>query len=104
MAEYRPVEELYDLETDPHEVNNLAENPDYQATLKDFRSRLDRWISETDDKGQMPEDPQVALYWDRFMRDRWVEWMDAKGFSPEVDNQEYLRWWEVRLKQMKNLT
>ncbi len=104
MAEYRPVEELYELETDPHEVNNLAEDPDYDATLREFRSRLDQWIVDTGDKGQMPEDPEVALYWDRFMRDRWEEWMEAKGFSPEVDNQEYIRWWEVRLKQMKNLT
>jgi acyl-CoA-binding protein len=104
MAEYRPVEELYDLQADTHEVNNLAEDPDYHATLADFRSRLDGWISETDDKGQMPENPEVALFWDRFMWDRWEEWMETKGFSPEVDNQEYLRWWEVRLRQMKNLT
>src|SRR5262249_61324169 len=57
-----PQEELYDLEADPHEVNNLATSPDpaHRAVLERLRSVLDRWIEETDDQGRIPESPEVA--------------------------------------------
>jgi N-sulfoglucosamine sulfohydrolase len=51
----RVPEELYDLESDPHEINNLADDPAYTETLKEHRQILEDWMSETDDKGQYPE-------------------------------------------------
>ncbi|NVO25525.1 choline-sulfatase [Donghicola sp. C2-DW-16] len=37
-------EQLFDLENDPHELTNLAENPDYASVLADFRAQADaRW-------------------------------------------------------------
>ncbi len=33
--------ELYDLSTDPHEMSNLIDDPDYDAIEKDLRKRLD---------------------------------------------------------------
>lgn len=36
----RPPEELYDLKKDPWEMNNLAEDPEYQEVLKRYRGRL----------------------------------------------------------------
>jgi len=60
MADSRPPEELYWLERDPHELNNLAGNPDYQETLVKFRQLLDTWIEETGDRGEIPEDPEVV--------------------------------------------
>jgi hypothetical protein len=52
----RPPEELYDIENDPFELNNLAADPDYEAVRAEYAAILDRWIAETDDKGQYPED------------------------------------------------
>jgi len=52
----RPAEELYDLESDPYELHNLAGSPDYQDVRDEYASVLDRWARETDDKGQYPED------------------------------------------------
>jgi arylsulfatase A-like enzyme len=46
----RPAEELYDLQSDPHELKNLAADPAHAATLADLRGRLDTWIKQTDDK------------------------------------------------------
>ena len=40
---YRAPEELYDLASDPDELNNLAEAPRYRDVLLDLRSRLSRW-------------------------------------------------------------
>lgn len=51
----RPAEELYDLEKDPDQVNNLATNPKFEAELKRHRDILNQWIKKTDDKGQYPE-------------------------------------------------
>lgn len=47
--EPRPEEELYDLENDPLELNNLAENPDYKAELNRLRSELKEFMETYDD-------------------------------------------------------
>jgi len=51
----RPPEELYDLENDPQELNNLASNPDYNKQLKQMRKALYKWMDETNDPGLIPE-------------------------------------------------
>lgn len=45
----RPAEELYDLEADPQEVNNLADDPKYAEQLKSMRTELEAWQMKTDD-------------------------------------------------------
>ncbi len=67
ISDERPAEELYDLETDPHEIRNLVDDPAAAAQLKRHRRILDNWIRETDDKGQYPESDggllQVLYRW-----------------------------------------
>jgi hypothetical protein len=55
MAKFRPEEELYDLQQDPFELNNLVKNPNFRKTLLEMRLTLETWILETDDKGRFPE-------------------------------------------------
>ncbi len=55
----RPLEELYDLQADPYELNNLAGSPDHQDTLVDLRLKLMNWMEQTRDLGQIPE-PELA--------------------------------------------
>src|SRR5262249_53255503 len=43
----KPKEELYDLEKDPYEINNLAESPEHENILKEMREALDKWIVDT---------------------------------------------------------
>jgi arylsulfatase A-like enzyme len=52
-----PDEELYDLQTDPDEIHNLAAstNATHQAVLKKLRGVLDQWIVDVDDKGRVFE-------------------------------------------------
>ncbi|OZJ01632.1 hypothetical protein BZG36_05628, partial [Bifiguratus adelaidae] len=45
----RPPEELYDLEVDPREVNNLASDPAHTALLLKFRKILEEWQRQTKD-------------------------------------------------------
>ena len=61
MAENRPREELYDLQSDPHELNNLAPDPAHAATLAELRTALAAWMQRTDDKGRTPEPEEVYL-------------------------------------------
>lgn len=51
----RPSEELYDLQSDPHQIHNLAADPQQSATLTHLRGVLDKWMLETDDQGRFPE-------------------------------------------------
>jgi uncharacterized sulfatase len=53
--QWRPAEELYDIENDPHEFNNLADEKKYQAIKKDLRLRLLRWMDEQGDLGKETE-------------------------------------------------
>jgi len=50
-----PPEELYDLRTDPHAINNLANSPAHQKILKKLRSVLEEWIQNTGDLGRTLE-------------------------------------------------
>lgn len=51
----RPTEELYDLRADPHETNNLADDPAYAETLKRMRRTLYDRMVQTRDLGLIPE-------------------------------------------------
>lgn len=55
MQPRKPVEELYDLRVDPHEINNLAASPKHRKTLAKMRAALERWMKETNDQGALPE-------------------------------------------------
>jgi N-sulfoglucosamine sulfohydrolase len=59
MQPTRPKEELYDLQNDPYEINNLAESADHAATLTRLRDELTKWVEDIDDQGRIPETPAV---------------------------------------------
>ena len=42
-------EQLFDLENDPGETNNLAFNPDYLSVRQEHRDKLNKWIHDTKD-------------------------------------------------------
>ena len=55
-----PEEELYDLETDPHEIRNLAASPQHRAVLDRLRGVLEKWIEESNDHGKELEPPEIV--------------------------------------------
>jgi arylsulfatase A-like enzyme len=56
-SDHKPIEELFDLQTDPWEVKNLASDPAQQDRLVRMRKLLDEWIAEVGDKGEIMENP-----------------------------------------------
>ena len=55
MQDTKPHEELYDVVADPHQVFNLAGDPQYTDQLRLLREELMRWMRTMDDKGLVPE-------------------------------------------------
>ncbi|MFV2067589.1 MAG: sulfatase [Pirellulales bacterium] len=73
VAPRMPDEELYDLESDPYEINNLAvsDDPEHRRMLRQLRDVLDDWIEETGDRGRRLEPPELVQQWIEVMYDRW---------------------------------
>ena len=53
--ENRAPEMLFDIDTDPYETKNLANDPEHKATLLDLRNRLNTWVKGMPDLSFYPE-------------------------------------------------
>lgn len=68
----RPEEELYDLNEDPLENNNLAGISDYRNVHETLKRKVDKWLEKTEDpilEGPIPP-----------TREQWA-WMEKKGIE-----------------------
>ncbi|TWT85140.1 Arylsulfatase [Planctomycetes bacterium CA13] len=94
-ADKRPAEELYDMVTDPEELNNLANHPEYASTLSGLRTELDQWMDETGDRGDVTEENLQTMIQssEQWYRDS----MKKRGLEPNVSPETYLQWWEKKL-------
>jgi hypothetical protein len=63
FAGHRPVEELYDVQTDPEEVHNVALESNYEDDLIQLRDALDRFLQEHGDLGHEDESQMVERFW-----------------------------------------
>jgi len=53
--QHRPAEELYDLQKDPYELRNLAEDPDYARVKSQLKEELTLWMQQQGDQGVTTE-------------------------------------------------
>ena len=97
MKQTRPTEELYDLEADPYEINNLAADPNYDTVRNALAAQLDTWIAETGDMGDIPESSEVTTHWDANMAERFRQDMEKRGLSHDISDADYVAWWENHL-------
>lgn len=63
MADSRPVHELYDTDSDPFEINNLAYDPAHGSTLSRMQEALDNWMQTSGDWGLASELDMVESMW-----------------------------------------
>lgn len=60
---FSPEFELYDLESDPHELRNLAGEPSHAEIRQELAAKLERWMVKNDDhvlRGEIPVIPNPA--------------------------------------------
>lgn len=57
----KPPEELYDVETDPHNVRNLASDDRYGKVLVRMREANRKWLLQYKDAGFIPEPMMVEI-------------------------------------------
>ncbi len=63
---FRPTktkEEFYDCQTDPFNMNNLIDNPEYTDKIKELRIALEQWKSKVGDMAAIPEGRMIAQMW-----------------------------------------
>lgn len=58
----KPFEELYDVQTDPHQVVNLVTDQAYSDKLAELRTALDKHIIDYNDNGFIPEGVPLQGY------------------------------------------
>jgi N-sulfoglucosamine sulfohydrolase len=63
FAYSRPPEELYDVNKDPYQIKNLANDPSLKLVLADLRKRHKEWTIETGDMGHMNEPEMIEQMW-----------------------------------------
>ena len=51
FVDSKPTEELYDLDNDGDEMQNLADNPEFAAVLEEMRGLEDKWQKQNKDLG-----------------------------------------------------
>lgn len=57
---YRPEFQLFDLNTDPWEMNNLADDPKYGSKVDELKSAITKWMEEQGDDGHAHREYHVA--------------------------------------------
>jgi uncharacterized sulfatase len=60
FAAEKPVEELYDTRTDPHEIRNLANDPAYAPQIGEMRQALKQWQQDVNDTMEPESEEQRA--------------------------------------------
>jgi N-sulfoglucosamine sulfohydrolase len=63
MRTSRPVEELFDTQADPHQVEDLAARPEHAKTLERMRQAVAAWMTSIGDQGLINEAEMIERMW-----------------------------------------
>ena len=73
---YRPEFELYDCQTDPLEMKNLASDAQHADTIASLKGELDRWMKSQGDMGKETE-IEAVLHQGRYKKMSRAEALEA---------------------------
>jgi len=54
LCELDPVQELYDLNSDPHELHNRFDDPDCRDRIRSMTDSIRRWADRVGDDAPLP--------------------------------------------------
>ncbi len=110
FSKTKPEEELYDLKNDPHEINNLTDDPEYIDVLERMRKAHEQWKIKYDPYSLIPESDLVKLLWPpdgiqpvtepvqfSMKNDTVYLFCDTKGASIayQLSSQDNKNWWQL---------
>tara|TARA_Y100000758_G_scaffold121810_1_gene85821 strand:+ start:24 stop:1919 length:1896 start_codon:yes stop_codon:yes gene_type:complete len=85
MEDSVPVDELYDTEADPHELNNLAQEAEHQEIMELLKRNLFSWMVKTKDLGLVPEHEMIEQSKGNAPYDTFSDNFDPKTILDLVD-------------------
>ena len=80
-VDHRPAEELYNIQSDPGCLNNLAESEKHADTKSDLSKRLVDYLTATGDLRQT--DPEAANIWETYPRVSSMRWFPIPDWAKE---------------------
>ena len=96
MRPTRPKEELYDLENDPYELENLADNAKFRKVLKKHSSALDKFLKKHD-RGVYPENQEELDRAVSNMEKAYERKLIKMGLPRNASSEDFLTYWEEKL-------
>jgi hypothetical protein len=95
MVSEKPAEELYDIVTDPHEINNLASSPGHATVKQTLSDELGNWMTTVGDMGATDEPVARADQWhDKILRPRYVKQAGSRpGINVDSSAADYVAYW-----------
>ncbi|MEN3939750.1 sulfatase [Prosthecobacter sp. SYSU 5D2] len=87
--------ELYDLESDPTGLVNLAKDPQQEDRLTGLMADMDAWLETSEDKGALP-DPPTEPSMDEIRHSKKQDYLrtwSRRGFKQEPTDAQRLTWW-----------
>lgn len=80
---FRPPEELYDLDDDPAEINNLANDSKHESKLLEMRKALEQWQNDTQDLWLWKDGTSIWRYRAHGYHRDGLQIPDRFDFDPE---------------------
>ena len=97
LASKKPAVELYDLQADPYEVNNIALDPRYANVKKELMDALDHWRKGViGDKGISDDFRAAEIYPDKCPLPKVDDWVHANGTEFDFRKNGWPRWYPTR--------
>lgn len=97
FAPKKPTVELYDLRSDPHEVNNLADDPKYADIKAELLSELDNWRKNViRDQGVSADFRAKNAFPDTCPTDTVDAWVAANQSNYDFNKYGWPAWYPTR--------
>lgn len=96
FAPTKPEIELFDLRVDPHEVNNVADDPKYAEVKAELLAELAKWREEVKDQGVSDDFRAADLFLKTCPTAKVDDWVDANGANYDFNTYGWPAWYPTR--------